>query len=279
MYMVVWVGDGPARWSCPYVGVLVGAINSVSSCDRAGGWWSGSRDVDLAGATTWTLARDDDATDEDLTTPDTPGLLPLDRAGQALGQHRAVGAERLRVLDVLGTLGEEQLRVIASARELVPEALEGLDECSELHLTHLLSCLDLGRTGVEPVGSDPFAAGERSGQTARPRIPCRVPRPEEAWLVFAYKGGLHPWEPERALVVMPPVPRTEISPGAKLLVDAMTRTRSAHSEAATSPWVRAYTFVVIFTGHLLSGARMRGAGTSCARLAERTGAAGRAAND
>ncbi len=74
--------------------------------------------------------------------------------------------------------------------------------------------------------------------------------------MFAYKGGLHPWEPERALVVMPPVPRTEISPGAKLLVDAMTRTRSAHSEAATSPWVRAYSFVVIFTGHLLSGARI-----------------------
>ena len=28
MYMVVWVADGPAKWSCPYVGVLVGAINS-----------------------------------------------------------------------------------------------------------------------------------------------------------------------------------------------------------------------------------------------------------
>ena len=73
------------------------------------------------------------------------------------------------------------------------------------------------------------------------------------WLVFAYVGGLHPLEPERALV-MAPVPRTELSPGPKAPLDAMTRTCAARSEAATSPWLRAYALGVInICGHLSSG--------------------------
>jgi hypothetical protein len=144
------------------------AITVFSFWANSGGRWSGSRDVDLAGTTPWTLAWDDDAPNEHLSAPNTPGLLALDRAGQALGPDGAVDTKRLRVLDVLGTLGEEQLRVIATARKLVPEELEGLDKCSELHLTHLLSCLDLVGARADPVVLDPTVCCWRNSKAADP---------------------------------------------------------------------------------------------------------------
>ena len=45
---------------------------------------------------------------------------------------------------------------------------------------------------------------------------------------------------------MPGVPRTELSPGTRTSVDAMTRTLAAQNEAATYPWLRWYAVVVLF---------------------------------
>src|SRR4051794_27153265 len=46
-------------------------------------------DVNLAGTATRPLARHDGATLKDLASPDTPGLVPLDRTGEALDAQRA----------------------------------------------------------------------------------------------------------------------------------------------------------------------------------------------
>ena len=55
---------------------------------------------------------------------------------------------------------------------------------------------------------------------------------------------------------MAPVRKAELSPGAWLTVDAMTRARRALYEAATPTWIRLYAngLVVFISGHLLSGA-------------------------
>src|SRR5882757_5077282 len=67
--------------------------------------------VDLARTATGPLARDDSATLEDLAAPDTPGLVPLDRAGQALDAQRAVPAERLRQFQLGRGVREPKVRV------------------------------------------------------------------------------------------------------------------------------------------------------------------------
>src|SRR4051812_11914074 len=53
----------------------------------------GSRGHLLAGTAPRSLARDRDAALEDLAAPDTPGLAPVQSAGQAGRPHRAAGAE------------------------------------------------------------------------------------------------------------------------------------------------------------------------------------------
>ena len=63
--------------------------------------------------------------------------------------------------------------------------------------------------------------------------------------MFAYVGGCQPEEPDRAMV-MPGVPRTELSPGTRTSVDAMTRIWAAQNEAATALWLRWYAVVVLF---------------------------------
>src|SRR6266545_338129 len=68
-------------------------------------------DVDLARTAAGPLARDDRATLEDLAAPDSPGLAPLDRAGQALDAQRAVPAERLGQFQLGRGVREPQVRV------------------------------------------------------------------------------------------------------------------------------------------------------------------------
>src|SRR3954454_6517253 len=68
-------------------------------------------DVDLARTATRPLARDDRTTLEDLAAPDTPGLVPLDRAGQALDAQRALPAERLRQFQLGRGVREPKVRV------------------------------------------------------------------------------------------------------------------------------------------------------------------------
>jgi hypothetical protein len=57
--------------------------------------------------------------EEQLATPDAPGLAPFQSTGQALGSDRALQAERLGNLDVLRSLGEEQLGVLPTAGQLL----------------------------------------------------------------------------------------------------------------------------------------------------------------
>src|SRR3954463_7797725 len=68
-------------------------------------------DVDLAGTTAGPLARNHSATLENLAAPDTPGLVALDRAGEALDAQRALTAERLRQFQLGRAVGEPQVRV------------------------------------------------------------------------------------------------------------------------------------------------------------------------
>jgi hypothetical protein len=76
------------------------------------------REVLLARTATRPLARDDRAALEDLATPDTPRLGPLDRAREALDTQRAVAAERLSHLEVGRRVGEPQVRVVLAARKI-----------------------------------------------------------------------------------------------------------------------------------------------------------------
>src|SRR4051794_17330224 len=70
-----------------------------------------ARHVDLAGTTAGPLTRDHGTTLEDLAAPDAPGLVPLDRAGEALDAQRAVPAERLGQLQLSRGVREPQVRV------------------------------------------------------------------------------------------------------------------------------------------------------------------------
>src|SRR5690349_16143509 len=66
----------------------------------------------LARTPTRALARHDRAADQQLATPDTPGLPALERTGQAGQPGLTAPAHRLGGLHVLGRLGEELLRVL-----------------------------------------------------------------------------------------------------------------------------------------------------------------------
>src|SRR5215204_3695529 len=62
------------------------------------------------------LPSHDGALDEQLPAPHAPRLLALESAGEALDACGAEPAERLGELDVLGPLGEPELRVVVAAR-------------------------------------------------------------------------------------------------------------------------------------------------------------------
>jgi len=94
-------------------------------------WRSGS-DLVLAGSATWALAGDHHSLKEQLTAPDAPGLTPLECAGEAECLDRALLAQSLGVLHVAGRLGEEQLRVVHSARQqLIVDPLRCVVEAPE----------------------------------------------------------------------------------------------------------------------------------------------------
>src|SRR6266540_3842221 len=133
------------------------------------------RNVDrvLAGPTAGTLARDHYSLQEQFAAPDAPGLAPLKRTGQAESLNGAVLAESLGVLHVDGRLGEEQLRVVNSARQqLILDPLYRVVEPSEGDLLHAFENADVH---VSPP-SETLIAGvavrsKRLDQTERPRIP------------------------------------------------------------------------------------------------------------
>ena len=70
-----------------------------------------ARHVRLTRTATRPLARDHGPTLENLAAPDTPGLVPLDRTGQALDAQRALPAERLRQFQLGRGVREPQVRV------------------------------------------------------------------------------------------------------------------------------------------------------------------------
>src|SRR3954453_4920928 len=134
------------------------------------GWWCGAaggagrlgRHLVLAGSSAGALAGDHCSLQEQLAAPHTPGLPPLECAGQTLGTDRAVLAEGLGHLDVLRGLREEQLGVLASTRQPLVGDLVRRDgvrvEDADTHLCHLLvTCF--------------WFCDLRDGETKRPRIP------------------------------------------------------------------------------------------------------------
>jgi hypothetical protein len=69
----------------------------------------------LTGSPPGSLEWDRVAVDEDLSTPDAPWLVALDRAGEARGPERARPAQPLRPLQLAGRLGEVQLGALLYA--------------------------------------------------------------------------------------------------------------------------------------------------------------------
>src|SRR5690606_34493172 len=114
----------------------------------------------LARAAARPLARHDHTADEQLAAPDAPGLLALQRAGEALLAERALQAQGLGELDVGGSLGEAQLRVGPARKS---EVLLAYCE-SPLHHSHPCSSRWIS-TGVS-VG----LPGQRRGPRIRVRI-------------------------------------------------------------------------------------------------------------
>jgi hypothetical protein len=110
---------------------------SVGFCERGWSRVASGCDGVLAGPATRTLARNHHALLEELTAPHPPGLAPFESAGEALGAHRAGGAQGLGELEVRRRLGEEQLRVALQAREDSLLALRRRHV--DGHVCHLLS--------------------------------------------------------------------------------------------------------------------------------------------
>src|SRR3954453_20774593 len=148
------------------------AAGPAACCCRSGG------PLVLAGPAAGPLAGDPHSLQEQLATPDTPGFTPLEGPGEALGASRAVQAERLGNLDVLRSLGEEQLGVLPTARQLLHvDLVRGDRVCVEDADTHLLS----------PPCEKSFSF---VGETERPRIPGFGFRGlEAAELMRSHLGG------------------------------------------------------------------------------------------
>jgi len=95
----------------------------------------------LARATARALAWNHHTLDEQLGAPHAPRLAPLDGSGQARGAHWAISTHGLGSLDVLGRLGEEQLRVDRETWDLQRPAQrlgENTVEWAGQHLRHPL---------------------------------------------------------------------------------------------------------------------------------------------
>jgi len=137
---------------------------------------SGGFDGVLTRTAARTLAGDHYSLKEELTAPDAPGLSPLERAGQAQGLDRAIRAQSLRVLHVRGGLGEEELRVVHSARQLlIVENLRRVMEPAQGGLVELVT-VENADVHVSPPLMTLIAwvlllGVKTSVETERPRIP------------------------------------------------------------------------------------------------------------
>src|SRR4051794_20305525 len=124
-----------SRWSRRGVG-FVSSWVLIGTAGESGGH------LVLSGSATGPLAGDHRSLQEQLTAPPSPGLPPLEGSGQTLGAHRAALAQGLGNLDVLRSLGEEQLRVLTPARQPLLVDLAPRDrvcvEDADTHLCHLL---------------------------------------------------------------------------------------------------------------------------------------------
>src|SRR3954454_4395027 len=133
------------------------------------------RDLVLAGSPAGALAWDHDTLQEQLATPDAPGLTTFQGAGQALPADRAVLAQGFRLLDVCRGLGEPQLGVVAAARQLLlidPVAHASDDravEDADTHLSHL-PC-DLFSRGGSSLSGKQKDRGSRVSGSAAWRLP------------------------------------------------------------------------------------------------------------
>src|SRR3954447_1863953 len=140
-------------WSCVWCRRIDRAADVVSVGART---TSGGDGV-LAGTTAGPLAGNDDSCDEELSAPHSPRLAPLERTRQALRADGTTAAQRLGELHVARRLGEEQLRVLTTARQLLYVDARTESRCVEDGGTHLV--LLLSRWGVQLRKSE------------RPRIP------------------------------------------------------------------------------------------------------------
>ena len=158
--------------------------------ERSGLRWrsaaDGSRGDLLARAATRPLARDHRATLEDLAAPHAPGLVPLQRAGQARQADRALEAVALGELEVCRGLRESELRVLHSAGQLqaVPLRLERVEVERDqrgrrrdehpfvggTHRAHLLGVLsDGGRRAENTEAADPRCWDSAASKASRSR--------------------------------------------------------------------------------------------------------------
>jgi hypothetical protein len=121
---------------------------------------------DLAGPTTWTLASDDGAEDDQLATPHPVGLAAVKGTGKALVPQWATSAHGFCGLNLVRQLREEKVGVVCPAGQV--DALV-FDPGNDGLVEHRWSPPQIGDFS----DSAPVLGGlvSSSGTTKRPRIP------------------------------------------------------------------------------------------------------------
>jgi hypothetical protein len=120
----------------------------------------------LAGSTSGPLAGDHYSLEEELTTPDAPGLTPFECAGEAKSLDRAFLAQGLGVLHVAGQLGEEQLRVVDPTRQqFVFDSVRCVVQSAEAYFAVTVENADIHVS--PPSDLDRWIAGVRSNKLCK----------------------------------------------------------------------------------------------------------------
>jgi hypothetical protein len=105
----------------------------------------------LARPAPWSLASDDCSGYKQLASPHAPGFLAIECSCEAFRSEGACAAQRLGQLDICWGLGEEELRVVEPAWQLLCCRLRTRIECVEDAECHGVSppFAFVGRTGIE----------------------------------------------------------------------------------------------------------------------------------